>query len=60
MIDGNIDYRNYHTMFKYVLDTYGREYILSLINNSNLLVSETPKLYDEVKGKYNIVNTKGK
>ena len=54
MTDGDYtDYRNYHTMFKYVLDTYGREYILKLIKNSDLLFNETPKLYNEVKEKFN-------
>ena len=62
------DYRNYHTMFKYVLDTcpeemklfdnFGREYILKLIDDYDLLVQDTPKLYNEVREKYDKVKTK--
>lgn len=47
-MNGGHDYRNYHTMFSYVRDTYGRDYILSLLNNFELLKQETPRLYDEV------------
>ncbi len=42
-------YYNYHTMFSYVLDNYGRDYILELIHNRTLMENETPRLYDEVK-----------
>lgn len=53
IIHGKCNYINYHTMFKYVLDTYGRDYILELLKNHDLLVADTPKLYDEVNSKYN-------
>lgn len=46
---GGHDYRNYHTMFSYVYDTYGREYILTLVKNFELLKQETPRLYIETK-----------
>ena len=44
-----IDYRNYYTMFKYVLDTYGKEYILKLLSDEKLLISDTPRLFNETK-----------
>ena len=53
MKDGLTDYRNYHTMFKYVLDTYGRDYVLKLIEDYDLLVSHTPVLFEETKEVYN-------
>lgn len=34
-------------LFSYVIETYGKEYILKLINNENFLMSETSKLYEE-------------
>lgn len=46
-INGGPDYRNYHTMFSYVYKTYGRDYILNLINDYDLLKKVTPKLYEE-------------
>lgn len=52
MIKGTKDYKNYHTMFKYVLDTYGRNYVLELIKNYDLLVKDTPRLYEEVRELY--------
>ena len=51
--DGMVDYRNYHTMFKYVLETYGKEYVLKLIKDYDLLVRHTPILFNEVKQNYN-------
>lgn len=56
--NGGPDYRNYHTMFSYVYETYGREYILELINNFSLLEEDTPKLYEETKYKYCDVKSK--
>lgn len=46
------DYISHHTMFKYVLDTYGRDYVLELIKNYDLLVKDTPKLYEEIRELY--------
>ncbi|MBE6153853.1 MAG: hypothetical protein E7166_06495 [Firmicutes bacterium] len=40
-------YTNYHTMFYYVYETYGREYILQLVNNYELQKQETERLYNE-------------
>lgn len=48
IINGCHNYVNYYTMFKYVYNTYGRNYILSLIEDYDLLKKETPKLYEEV------------
>lgn len=49
MIHGCNNYSNYHTMFVYVLDTYGRDYILKLLKDFDLLKNETPRLYEETK-----------
>lgn len=48
-IKGNdyIRYTNYHTMFYYVYETYGRDYILELVNNYELQKQETERLYNE-------------
>lgn len=54
MIDGGTDYKNYHTMFSYVLENYGRKYILELLKNKKKLEKETQQLYEEVK--YSIYN----
>ena len=42
-------YYNYKLMFEYVLNTYGKEYILKLIDNEELLDNETRKLFEEAK-----------
>lgn len=39
-------------MFNYVLNTYGRDYILRLITDENLLKNKTNKLYEETKEYY--------
>lgn len=39
-------------MFCYVYETYGRDYILSLIRNNELLKNDTPKLYEETVKMY--------
>lgn len=46
---GGTSYKNYRTMFLYVLETYGHEYILELINDLEKLKNDTPKLYEEAK-----------
>lgn len=53
MINGPTDYRNYHTMFSYVYKKYGKYYILSLINDFNMLEHDTPILFEEVKDYFN-------
>lgn len=40
-------YNNYHTMFCYVYEMYGKDYILKLINNYELQKQDTEKLYNE-------------
>ena len=42
-----INYTNYHTMFYYVYETYGRAYILELVNNFDLQKQDTERLYNE-------------
>lgn len=49
VINGETNFINYHTMFSYVLNKYGRNYILELLKNKEYLEKETPKLYEEVK-----------
>lgn len=49
---GGRDYRNCHTMFCYVYETYGRDYILELIENPELSEAVTPILYEETKNTY--------
>ena len=39
-------------MFNYVYNTYGYDYIMSLLKDKDYTLSETPKLYDEVKEYY--------
>ena len=39
-------------MFKYIIDSYGKDYILYLISNIEILNKETPKLYEEAKKYY--------
>lgn len=51
-INGGHDYRNYHTMFCYVYETYGRDYILNLIKDNELLERATPQLYEETVKMY--------
>lgn len=46
------DYKNYHTMFSYVHETYGRDYILDLIRDNDLLKKDTPNLYEETSRIY--------
>ena len=45
-------YPAYYMFFKYVVETYGRDYIIKLLNDYELIMSETPKLYEEVKEHY--------
>ncbi len=52
VINGGRNYINYHTMFNYAYETYGREYILELIVDNELLETETPRLYEETKTLY--------
>lgn len=47
MINGCSNYINYYTMFSYVIDKYGKDYILDLILN-NKAFDETEKLYDDL------------
>ena len=45
---GNCYYYNYHSFFSYLLEKYGRDYILNLINNYSICNEELQKKYDEV------------
>lgn len=45
--DDYTHYTNYHTMFYYVYEKYGRDYILELVNNYELQKQETERLYNE-------------
>lgn len=47
MINGCNNYINYYTMFSYVIDKYGKDYILDLIIN-NKAFDETEKLYNDL------------
>lgn len=47
--NGKVSYINYYVMFNYVLNKYGKEYIIKLINDEDLLRNETDKLYKETK-----------
>lgn len=47
MINGCNNYINYHTMFSYVLNKYGKDYILDLILN-NKAFDQTEKLYNDL------------
>lgn len=53
---GNIDYINYYTMFYYVLKKYGKDYVMNLINDFDLQVRETEKLYYETKNFVKVLN----
>ena len=65
IINGQVSYINYHTMGKYLLDNYPKEYILELAKNKKLLLKDTKKIYEEtleyIKGnrikEYNQVST---
>lgn len=47
MINGCQDFSNYYTMFTYVSNTYGHNYIMKLLKNFDLLKIDTPRLYEE-------------
>ncbi len=40
-------YPNYRAMFAYVLENYGHDYILKLMDDEELLVNETERLFEE-------------
>lgn len=44
-------YPNYRAMFAYVLENYGKDYILKLIDDEELLKNETKRLFDEASNK---------
>lgn len=52
LLNEKVSYIYYYTMFSYVLDEYGKNYILKLIKDLDYLKKETPKLYEEVKALY--------
>lgn len=42
-------YANYRVMFEYVFNTYGKDYVLKLIDDEIFLSKETKRLYEEVE-----------
>ena len=42
-------YTNYKVMFEYVFNTYGKEYILKLIDHEELLNRDSKRLFEEAK-----------
>lgn len=52
VINGGTSYTNYYIMFSYVLNNYGKDYILSLLKDEEYLKKETVKLYDEASSFY--------
>lgn len=55
-IKGGTNYSNYYLMFNYVLNNYGKDYILKIIKDKNFGYLETPRLYSEVNSYYNNFN----
>ena len=53
IINGGCSYSNYRAMFAYVYETYGKEYMLKLIDDEKLLLEETERLYLETIEFYN-------
>ncbi len=61
--DFNNTSNNYSTAYlmgKYMLENYGRDFVLNLIKNWQLLNEFAPKLFEETKTFYNQINTKKK
>lgn len=52
VINGGVGFKNYYTMFSYVLNNYGKHYILSLLKDEEFLKEETVKLYNAVSSFY--------
>ena len=46
------DYMSFCAMFQYVMNTYGVDYIYLLLENDELLIQETPRLFLETKDYY--------
>lgn len=51
-----LNYRNYQFLGKYVLEFYDHDYVLELARNNELLINETPKLFNEAKEMFNNLN----
>lgn len=56
LIEGRCNYNYYYLLFKYVYLKYGREYIISLFLDNDLLVKDTSRLYVEAKKYYKVKN----
>lgn len=52
IIYGGTDYKNYYLMFSYVLNNYGRNYILNLLKSKDKLQAQTSILYEETQSYY--------
>lgn len=50
--NGTCSYTNYYALLLFILNVYGREYILKLIPDEEFLLSETNRLYEEAKEFY--------
>lgn len=42
-------YKNYHTLYVYIKETYGKDYIMKLINDNDLVIKQTEKIYEEAR-----------
>lgn len=47
LLNGKCSYSDYKLMFEYIFNTYGKEYILKLIDSEELLNKETKRLFNE-------------
>ena len=54
LLNSNIDYRNYFTMFYYLVNNYNKEYILNLFKDEELLMKESLIIYNKTKERYQI------
>lgn len=52
LINGGCHYGNYYIMFNFVLDRYGKDFIIELIQDFKKLEIMTPILYKEVKNMF--------
>ena len=49
-------YINYYSLIKYIVDTYGIEYLKNIIFNQNIQINETNKIYNEFLKFYNKID----
>lgn len=58
--NGKVFYQNYYAMVNYLLNNYSREEILELVKNKELLIKETPEIYEQTKMYINNIKHKKK